>query len=196
MAKKSLQELLGNRAKKPIPASVPEKPKEEKKNSIDALFAQPKKEAEEKKSINLDDLFKPQSTEPPSTETKSQTTEKPTALIDTNNFTYEGQPEKLEAEVTSKFQEDMEILRQNIDDKGLVSQSLSNILQMIKQHSFLADNLADEDCGTMIRALKHSHSVVLLEKKSRGGGRAPSEKQKVQIKEAEDMLAGIDFGDI
>ena len=186
MVSKSLSEMLGERKNKkptPIPAEQEKQiPAEESKPTGDLnafLFGK-------KRAIPAAPMVE--------TKTEPKAEEKPVSLINTNDFTYEGQPEKIEQTVVEKLQENMEILRANIDDKGLVGASLNNILQLLMEHQFLKDNLAPEDLGDMVDALKTSHQVVLLQKATRA--KAPTARQNVKLKEAENLLEGLDFGSI
>lgn len=197
MSKQSLSELIGKRkipAKKSklnLPARKAPLQKKEANAPVQAQNETYQEPVGDLKSFLIGSPKKTTSTPPPAEPKKE---EKPVALIDVNNFTYEGQPEKLEEIVVAKYQEGMEILRTNIDDKELVGQSLYSILGLLQEHSFLKGNLADEDVGMMIEALKASHRTVLLEKSTRKS--TPKGKAAVALKEAENMLEGLDFGDI
>ena len=92
--------------------------------------------------------------------------------ITDQEFNSPEQKEAFEKQEMENIKEALKILEDSLDDKELVSDAVRYIFQHVQQHPFLADMLAPEDIGLMVRGLRNSYASVVAKKSERSNKRA------------------------
>lgn len=114
----------------------------------------------------------------------------PKTTEELNSFVFNDQPDTLPADDVEKFLNNFEILKKNIDHPELVSQSFRDILIRMKERPDLVDNMAPENFGIMVRALRVSYGVQITKKSAAKNTRS---KQKEAVAQTIDDLKAIGF---
>ncbi len=106
------------------------------------------------------------------------------------DFQSPDQPDQYTDVHVVEFKQSLDILKNSISNKELVSDALKNILTNLKKHTFLNDLLLPEDCGLMVASLRESYGVTIAKKQTKKTKRDTTAQDVDQVL---DQLADVDI---
>jgi len=87
--------------------------------------------------------------------------------ISADEFNSPDQPNAFPEIDVISFKEALEILANNIDNKEIVGQATSNILQLIQNNENVKAMLQPEDINLMVKGLRESYGTAIVKKSAR-----------------------------
>ena len=110
-----------------------------------------------------------------------------------DEFNFDGQPDKYDAEQVAKLAASLELIQDNLNDKDMIGQAVKNILSDLKQYPELTAILRPEHCGLMVKGLKQSYGTVIAKKSERKSKKQASSEEVNKILE---NMGGIDLSSV
>lgn len=106
-------------------------------------------------------------------------------------FLHETQPDQFTAEQMETIKQSLQMLLECIEDREMVSQALTSIMNNLQQTPELAKILKPEGIGLMVRALRQSFGVQVAKKSERAQKREAAQKD---VNETLEILRKMNFG--
>lgn len=116
--------------------------------------------------------------------------EKVAAIREAKEFIHDGQPDEMSKQAVEQLQISLEVLRNSLDHPELVSEALKNLMLDLQEHEFLRGNMAKEDYGLMVRALRVSYGKTIAKKQERS---ATKTKNSEDVDSIVSMLGDMNF---
>ncbi len=110
--------------------------------------------------------------------------------ISADEFNSPDQPEKFTEDDVQSFKEALEVLSNNIDNKEIVGQATSNILQLIQNNENVKAMLQPEDINLMVRGLRESYGTAIVKKSAKKEKTVVNEKN---VNELMKDMSDLDF---
>lgn len=107
-----------------------------------------------------------------------------------SDLNHESQPENFNDKTVQQFKAGIQLLKDHIDDKDLITDAIRNVLGMLKAHDFLKGHLLPEDMGLMVRGLRNGYGTVIQKKQTKQRKRSASNEEVDKIL---DNLGDIDL---
>lgn len=92
-----------------------------------------------------------------------------TNLINAAEFHVKNQPENFKEEQVRILKENLDILQNSFDDKVLIGKALYTVVALLREHTFLKDNITENNMSDMVKTLRSTYATVVMAKKTKAG---------------------------
>lgn len=116
-----------------------------------------------------------------------------TNLIDASEFHVKNQPENFKAEQVRILKENLDLLQNSFDDKELIGKALYTIVELVRQHPFLKDNITEDNMADMVKTLRSTYATVVMAKKTKT---ARTTKKSAKQNVVNELLSDMDIGNV
>jgi len=115
-------------------------------------------------------------------EQQSGPIENPSAKAATEtHFTHPTQPDNLPLTAEEDLKKSIKMLVDNFNDRPLVGQAISHIMQTLQEKPQLQELLAPEDYQAMVRGLRECYGTAVREKQQKTAKRETKAKEKSEV---------------